>query len=164
MWKHLNVIYVVYLNDIVIYSRNKIKHVKHVYKMLKVLMKAKLYTKLKKCNFNTHHVNFLSYIIMSNNVIIKKFKIEIILMWFESMCKRNIQIFIKFINFYYHFIYYFMKKIMKLIKLLKTFKLFKKKQKLLWNQKQFTKKKWTFLMKKINSFFLSWKRYLWKLC
>lgn len=59
--EHLNVICVVYFNDIIIYLKNKNKYEKHVHKILKYFTKIELYTKLKKCNFNVCKIHFLKY-------------------------------------------------------------------------------------------------------
>ena len=69
--KHLNVIYIIYFNDIVIYLKNKNKHEKHVYKILKCFTKTNLYMKLKKCNFNIYKIYFLKYIMTLERVIMK---------------------------------------------------------------------------------------------
>ena len=45
----LDIIVVIYLNDILVYLENSIKHEKHVKQILKHLMKYNLHFKLKKC-------------------------------------------------------------------------------------------------------------------
>ena len=77
--EHLNVICVIYLNNIVIYSRDENKHEKHVHEILKCLAKTDLHAKLKKCNFNVRKVHFLRYVMTLKRVIIKRIRVKIIL-------------------------------------------------------------------------------------
>ena len=50
--KLINVTCVIYLNDLLIFSKNKKTHIKNVRKMLLRLKKFKLYVKLEKCFFS----------------------------------------------------------------------------------------------------------------
>ena len=52
---------IVYLDDILIYSRSAEEHVKHVRMVLERLEKFRLYCKLSKCAFHTDTVNFLGF-------------------------------------------------------------------------------------------------------
>lgn len=69
--EHLNVIYIIYLNDIVIYSKNENKHEKHVCEILKCFIKIDLHMKLKKYNFNICKIHFLKYIMTFEKMIMK---------------------------------------------------------------------------------------------
>src|SRR5690625_2311740 len=77
--EHLNVICVVYLNDIVIYSRDEDKHEKHVREILKCLAKTDLHARLKKCNFSVRKVHFLRYVMTLERMIMKRTRVKIIL-------------------------------------------------------------------------------------
>ena len=63
-------IYVVYLNDILIYLENKDQYKQHIYEVLKYLNKWGLYAKALKYIFNTKQIKFLSYIVTLISVII----------------------------------------------------------------------------------------------
>ena len=54
---------VIYLNDILIYSKLKEDYYTHVRIVIERLRKYKLYTKLSKCFFNVEEVEFLKFII-----------------------------------------------------------------------------------------------------
>ena len=54
---------VVYFDDIVVYSKNLGKHINHLYCVLAVLRKEKLYANLKKCSFCMDKVVFLGYVV-----------------------------------------------------------------------------------------------------
>lgn len=49
--EYLDEFIVVYLNDILIYSKTEEEHIKHVWKVLQALTKAKLRVKPEKCIF-----------------------------------------------------------------------------------------------------------------
>ncbi len=55
---------IVYMDDILIYSRNLAKHRHYVMQVLEQLWKHQLYLKLKKCELNRPMVQFLGYIII----------------------------------------------------------------------------------------------------
>ncbi len=46
--EHLNIFVIVFLNDILIYLKNKVNHQQHIYTVLKILLEAELYVKLIK--------------------------------------------------------------------------------------------------------------------
>ena len=60
---------VVYLNDILIYSEREEDHDAHVKEILDRLVKWGLYAKASKCTFSTKSVEFLSFIITLNGVV-----------------------------------------------------------------------------------------------
>jgi hypothetical protein len=68
----LNVIVVIYLDDMVIYSAHKEEHKGHVWKVLEALIEAGLYCKLSKCAFSVYEIDFLGYIVNTDRVAIEK--------------------------------------------------------------------------------------------
>ncbi|KAL0182338.1 hypothetical protein M9458_021713, partial [Cirrhinus mrigala] len=58
---------VVYIDDILIYSRNMAEHRQHVQQVLHKLRQHHLYLKLEKCEFHKPSVQFLGYIIRFSN-------------------------------------------------------------------------------------------------
>ena len=69
MGELLDTICVVYLDDILIYSKDESKHVDHVKAVLQRLRDWGLYAKPSKCKFHTKHVEFLGYIITPEGVV-----------------------------------------------------------------------------------------------
>jgi hypothetical protein len=59
---------VIYLNNILIYSKLGKDHYAYIRIVIKRLRKHKLYTKLSKCFFNVEKVEFLGFIIGSIGV------------------------------------------------------------------------------------------------
>ena len=64
----INIFYVVYLNDILIFSKNKKKHVIHVRDVLQRFRKFKLYANLKKCDFFVKKINYLNFIVNIDDI------------------------------------------------------------------------------------------------
>jgi hypothetical protein len=59
---------VIYLNDILIYSRNEDEYYNHVRQVLTRLRKNNLFYKLSKCEFNIKEVEFLGFLIGTKGV------------------------------------------------------------------------------------------------
>ena len=66
--KHLDIFVIAYLNDILVYSKTKEKHIKHVNIVLELLMQRNLLLKSKKCEFHKKKVNFLNFIIENDTI------------------------------------------------------------------------------------------------
>ncbi len=69
---------VVYLDDILIFSKNQEDHDKHVRLVLAMLQEHGLYAKLEKCEFDKSLMEFFSYMISPNGVSMDKSKVETI--------------------------------------------------------------------------------------
>ena len=76
--EHLNKFYTVYLNDILIYSDNELKHEIHVKLILRKLQEADLQMNIIKCKFHVTQVLYLELIIIINEIKINFSKINII--------------------------------------------------------------------------------------
>ena len=61
----------------------------------------------KKCVFFITKVNFLEFVIFTKSVSMNLSKVDIIKTWFRSKTYQEIQVFLKFINFYQRFIHYY---------------------------------------------------------
>ena len=95
---------VVYLDDILIYSKNQNEHDILVKKVLEKLEQHDLAVSLKKSVFHTKTVEFLGYIVGTDSVTMSERKVESILKWKAPPSVKDLQIFIGFANFYRRFI------------------------------------------------------------
>ncbi len=68
----MDVIYIVYLDNILIYSKNSDEHTDYVRQVLEQLQQYGLFVKLSKCSFYTDTVDFLSYVVSPTRVLIEK--------------------------------------------------------------------------------------------
>ncbi|GKF76817.1 putative reverse transcriptase domain-containing protein, partial [Tanacetum coccineum] len=78
---YLDKFVIVFIDDILIYSRNKEEHANHLRVILELLRKEKLYVKLSKCDFWIHIVQFLGHLIDSQGLHVDPTKIEAIKNW-----------------------------------------------------------------------------------
>ncbi|GJS29762.1 putative reverse transcriptase domain-containing protein [Tanacetum coccineum] len=67
---------IVFIDDILIYSRNKEEHAHHLRIILELLKKEKLYAKFSKCDFWISIVQFLGHVIDSQGIYVDLAKIE----------------------------------------------------------------------------------------
>ena len=95
---------VVYLDDILVYSRTKEEHVQHVRKVLEAMKKADLRIKLKKSEFHKQEIPFLGYIVSSTGFRMDPGKIEAVTNWPTPKSVKEVQSFLGFANFYRRFI------------------------------------------------------------
>lgn len=96
---------VVYLDDILIYSRNPEDHAEHVKRVLERLRKYDLYAKLSKCEFSVEEVEFLGFIVGKDGVRADPSRIETIQQWPVPTSFREVQVFLGFANFYRRFVH-----------------------------------------------------------
>nr|GEV66103.1 putative reverse transcriptase domain-containing protein [Tanacetum cinerariifolium] len=73
---YLDKFVIVFIDDILIYSRNKEEHANHLRIILELLKNEKLYAKFFKCEFWIHIVQFLGHIIDSQGLHVDPDKIE----------------------------------------------------------------------------------------
>ncbi|GJU59652.1 putative reverse transcriptase domain-containing protein [Tanacetum coccineum] len=73
---YLDKFVIVFIDDILIYSRNKEEHANHLRIILELLKKEKLYAKFSKCDFWIRIVQFLGHLIDSQGLHVDPAKIE----------------------------------------------------------------------------------------
>ena len=91
---------VIYLDDILIFSKNQEEHESHVRLVLNKLRKKDLYAKLEKCSLHQSQVEFLSYIISDGGFSMDPKKVPTIVEWIKPSSVRDVQCFLGFANFY----------------------------------------------------------------
>ena len=103
--KKLDVFVIVYLDDILIYTEDPSQaHVEAVWWVLENLRKHSLFANLKKCRFHQDEVCFLGYVVSAQEVQMEDERIKAVKFWPEPKSVQDIQVFIRFANFYWHFI------------------------------------------------------------
>ena len=95
---------IIYLDDIFIYSKSKKEHVKHVRHIFQWLKKHSLWVEPKKCFFHKNEVEFLGYQIKIQGIKMEPAKIQRIFDWFTLKTFKEIQRFLKFMNYNWQFI------------------------------------------------------------
>jgi len=117
LWNFLNDFCQVYLDDILIYSKTRKKHKDHVKLVLNRLREAELQIDIRKCEFNVEETVFLEVIVSELDFRMNLSKVTIIVSWITSINLKEIQSFVKFVNFYRRFIKNFSKLIKSFIQL-----------------------------------------------
>ena len=88
-----------------IYWQKKVTEAwRQVRKVLHRLWKNGLYARVDKCKFHSDTVEYLGYILSSEELIMSSNKVHTIMNWPEPHWVKDIQSFLGFCNFYYHFI------------------------------------------------------------
>ena len=72
---------IVFLDDILIYSKTKEDHEEHLRLVIQVLREHKLYAKLRKCSFYQGRIHYLGHIIYEEGVTVDPNKIRAIMDW-----------------------------------------------------------------------------------
>ena len=93
-----------YMDDILIYSRTKDEHRKHVAEILLRLRQFGLQVDITKCEFEVTSVKYLGLIITANGIQMDPAKVAAIQDWPSPQSAKDIQIFLGFANFYRRFI------------------------------------------------------------
>ena len=117
LWDFLNDFCQVYLDDILIYSKMRKKHKDHVKLVLNQLRKAELQMNIWKCEFNVEEIVFLEVIVSKLDLRMNFSKMTVIVSWITSINLKEIQSFVRFVNFYRRFIKNFFKLVKSFIQL-----------------------------------------------
>ena len=79
--EYLDKFIIVFIDDILIYSKNREEHEKHLRVTLQLLKEHKLYAKFSKCDFWLDKVHFLGHVVSKEGVSIDPIKIEAVSKW-----------------------------------------------------------------------------------
>ncbi|GJV29621.1 putative reverse transcriptase domain-containing protein [Tanacetum coccineum] len=101
---YLDKFVIVFIDDILIYSRNKEEHANHLRIILELLKKEKLYAKFSKCDFWIHIVQFLRHLIDSQGLHVDPAKIEAVKNWASPTTPTEIRQFLGLAGYYRRFI------------------------------------------------------------
>src|SRR6266702_2858919 len=78
LFNYLNKFYTAYLDNILIYLDNKLKHQVYIKKVLKRLQNIGLQVNIKKCEFGVKHIKYLRFIISTEWIKVDPKKIKAI--------------------------------------------------------------------------------------
>ncbi|GJX54069.1 putative nucleotidyltransferase, ribonuclease H [Tanacetum coccineum] len=101
---YLDKFIIVFIDDILIYSRNKEEHANHLRIILELLRKEKLYAKFSKCDFWIHIVQFLGHLIDSQGLHVDPAKIEAVKNWTSPTTPTEVRQFLGLAGYYRRFI------------------------------------------------------------
>jgi hypothetical protein len=95
---------VVFINDILIYSKNLEDHAKHLHVVLQRLRDHHLYAKFSKCEFWLDTVKFLGHTISSDGISVDPSKVQEVLDWKPPTSVHQIRSFLGLAGYYHRFI------------------------------------------------------------
>nr|GEX37921.1 putative reverse transcriptase domain-containing protein [Tanacetum cinerariifolium] len=95
---------IVFIDDILIYSKNRKEHEGHLKLILKLLKEEELYAKFSKCEFWLSKVKFLGHVIDSKGIHVDPSKIEAIKDWKSPKTPTEIRQFLGLADYYRRFI------------------------------------------------------------
>lgn len=97
----LNWFVIVYIDNILIFSRSQAEHVSEV---LQWLCEHSLYLKAEKCSFHQSSIHFLGYNVNEQGVKMDEGKVSAVTFWPTPTTVKELQRFLGFANFYRRFI------------------------------------------------------------
>ncbi|XP_073112178.1 uncharacterized protein [Elaeis guineensis] len=95
---------VVFIDDILIYSKSSLEHEKHLRTVLETLREKKLYAKLQKCEFWMSSVTFLGHVISKEGVSVDPRKVEAVVDWSRPTNVSEIRSFLGLAGYYRRFV------------------------------------------------------------
>ncbi|GJY49816.1 putative reverse transcriptase domain-containing protein [Tanacetum coccineum] len=101
---YLDKFVIVFIDDILIYSKDEKEHEEHLKAILELLKKEQLYAKFSKCEFWIPKVQFLGHVIDSRGIHVDPAKIESIKDWASSKTPTEIRQFLGLAGYYRRFI------------------------------------------------------------
>ena len=116
---------VVYFDDILVYSKSLDEHIDHLYYVLAVLRKEKLYANLKKCSFCLDKVVFLGYVVSMKGIAVDEENVKAIKEWPTSKLITEVRSSHGLASFYCRFVKDFSTLAAPLIEIVKKFVSFK---------------------------------------
>ncbi|KAH9722450.1 Endonuclease [Citrus sinensis] len=101
---YLDQFVIVFIDDILIYSKSKKEHELHLRIVLETLRKKKLYEKFKKCEFWLDRVMFLGHIVTKDGISADPAKVEVIVNWERPASVTKVRSFLGLAGYYRRFV------------------------------------------------------------
>ncbi|KAK2409545.1 hypothetical protein QL285_044961 [Trifolium repens] len=101
---YLDKFVVVFIDDILVYSKTEEEHAEHLRIVLKTLRENKLYAKLSKCEFWLKEVSFLGHVISKGGIAVDPSKVDAVMKWGTPESVFEIRSFLGLAGYYRRFI------------------------------------------------------------
>ena len=95
---------IVFIDEILIYSKTDLEHQEHLHKALTILREDKLYAKFSKCEFWLRQVSFLGHVVSKDGIFVDPNKIEAITKWKRPTTVTEIRSFLGLVGYYRRFV------------------------------------------------------------
>ena len=107
--EHLDDFIIIFLDDILVYSRGLREHMTHVRHTLAILRKHQLYAKVSKCTFFQHWVEYLGHVVSAEGLSPDLAKVQAMRDWKVPESVTDIRSFLGLAGYYRRFIPHFEK-------------------------------------------------------
>ena len=104
---YLDQFVIVFIDDILVYSKNVDEHVMHLRIVLQTLRDRELYAKFSKCEFWLNEVIFLGHVISGAGIFVDPRKIEAIVGWEQPKNVSEVRSFLGLAGYYRRFVEHF---------------------------------------------------------
>ena len=101
---YLDKFIVVYLDDILVFSKNKEEHAEHLRLVLEKLREHQLYAKYSKCEFWIPEVTYVGHVISKDGIAFKPERVQAILDWTPPKNVNQVRSFLGLANYCRQFI------------------------------------------------------------
>ena len=91
---------IVFIDDILVYSRSREQHEEHLREILGVLRSERLFAKFTKCDFWLREVQFLGHLVNQDGILVDLAKIEAVMRWEVPRSPTEIRSFLRLTDYY----------------------------------------------------------------
>lgn len=116
---HLGKFCMVYLDDIIVYSRSAKQHERHLDCVLEALADAGFKTQKSKCEFGLQEIEFLGHVVSAHGIKMDSGKLQAMQDWPVPASVKDVRGFLGLLNYYRRFIDHFAEKALPLTELTK---------------------------------------------
>jgi hypothetical protein len=101
---HLDDFVIIYLDDILVFSKTPEDHQRHLTTVLSRLKEHHLFANIKKCHFAVSQVDFCGHIISANGISTDPTKLDAILKWPQPQTPTELRSFLGLTNYYRRYV------------------------------------------------------------
>ena len=102
--EYLDDFVIIYIDDILVYSKTAEEHAEHLEKVFQKLRSNKLYAKGDKCDWGKLRIMFLGHELTQGGVMVDDQKIKAILEWEKPKTTKGLRSFLGLVSYYRKFV------------------------------------------------------------
>lgn len=95
---------IVFIDDILVYSKNNVNHAVHLRIILELLREHKLFAKFSKCEFLLQKITFLGHIISGEGIYVDSEKVKVVVEWPRPTSVTEVKSFLGLVGYYRRFV------------------------------------------------------------
>ena len=101
---YLDQFIIVFIDDILVYSRSEDDHSRHLRVTLQTLKDNRLYAKFSKCDFWTDRIQFLGHVVSAEGIAVDPSKVEVVRAWPTPTTVTEIRSFLGLAGYYRRYV------------------------------------------------------------